>query len=251
MTDAAPSADPRGLERVSARAWPAAHTEMLGGWALNASSGHSGRINACWPLSDPGMSPDRAIARAEAWYAARGLPPLFKIVETARAPTDLSRRLAARGYRPRTETIMMVGQTCPGSEPSVILDAEVGAAFAIVFAATANDPEDTRERLETLDRVPRPRAIARCEIDGVTAAIGACAVEGEWAGIFAMRTDPNFRRRGLARRILNALLNRAYAMNARWAWLQVEAENAPAIPLYAAAGFREAYRYRYWDRAGG
>ena len=243
------AADIVALENVAARAWPAASIGRLGGWRLYASSGFSGRINACWPLEDPGLPVDEAIAAVEAWYAARGLPPLFKTVEAASLPSGLTARLAERGYRPRTETIMMTGAVRTldaGMAPRILRD--VDAAFAAVFSATASNPGDAQERLETLARIPAPRAFASLSVDGEAAAIGAYAVEGEHAGVFAMRTDPRFRRRGLARAILSGLLADAAASGARSAWLQVEANNAGAIALYAAAGFSDVYRYRYWTR---
>jgi GNAT superfamily N-acetyltransferase len=236
------------LETVSARAWPAARETSLGGWRLHASAGFSGRINACWPLGDPGIDLDVAIARAEAWYETGSLPSLFKIVDTACVPATLPKRLADLGYRPHTETIMMTGPAAGPGDPSVTIGEIVDPDFAAVFAATAHGPGDAHERLETLERVPRPRAFARVNADGSPAAIGACAADGDWVGVFAMRTDPRFRRQGHARRILGALTAFAAGAGATWAWLQVEAENAGAIALYQAAGFTEAYRYRYWEK---
>lgn len=236
------------LEDVAARAWPAARTGRIGGWRLYATSGYSGRINACWPLEDPGLDGPAALAAAEAWYADRGLPPLFKLVEAAAAPAGLAARLAAAGYRPRTETLMMLGPAVGAADPAIAVGPGLDPAFAAVFAATADDPADGRERLETLARIPMPRAFALARVAGEAAAIGACATEGEWTGVFAMRTDPRFRRRGLARRVLEALLAAAAAAGARRAWLQVEADNPGAIALYEAAGFAEAYRYRYWEK---
>jgi ribosomal protein S18 acetylase RimI-like enzyme len=237
------------LEAVSTRAWPAAREARLGAWRLHASAGFSGRINACWPLGDPDGDIDEAIASTEAWYAGHNLPSLFKIVDAACVPAILPVRLAAVGYRPQTETIMMVGPMAVMPDPAVALGAVVDGDFAAVFAATADGPGDARERLETLARVPAPRAFARLDVDGAPAAIGACAADGDWAGVFAMRTDARFRRRGLARRVLASLTAFAADAGARRGWLQVEAENTGAIALYAAAGFEEAYRYRYWRKS--
>lgn len=242
------SAEIIDLETISARAWPAARQTGLGGWRLNASAGFSGRINACWPLGDPGIALHDAVAQAERWYAGHALPALFKIVDGACAPPALPSRLAALGYQTHTETIMMIGSTASAPDPAVSLSEVVDDEFAAVFAATAHGLGDARERLETLARVPRPRAFARLDTGGSPAAIGACAAEGDWAGVFAMRTDPRFRRRGLARRILASLMGFAAGAGATRAWLQVEAENAGAIALYEAAGFAEAYRYRYWEK---
>ena len=236
------------LESVSARAWPAARAMGLGGWRLHASAGFSGRINACWPLGDPGIDLDDAIAHTETWYEGHALPSLFKIVDAACLPAILPERLAVLGYRPHTETIMMIGPAAGPPDRAVVVDETVEADFAAVFAATAYGPGDARERLETLERVPRPRAFARLDAAGSPAAIGACAAEDDWAGVFAMRTDPRFRRQGLARRILASLMAFAAGAGASRAWLQVEAVNTGAIALYRAAGFTEAYRYRYWER---
>ena len=236
------------LEKVSTRAWPAARGTRIGGWRLYASSGHSGRVNACWPLGDPGQPALPAIAAAEAWYLGEGLPCVFKIADAACHPEDLPARLARLGYAPRTETVMMLGPAGGVADADVRLSGAVEAAFAGAFTAAAPDPGDARERLETLDRVPTPRAFARLETEGETAAVGACAADGPWAGLFAMRTDARFRRRGLARRVLASLLAWAGEAGARGVWLQVEADNTAAIALYRAAGFKEAYRYSYWRR---
>jgi len=63
-----------------------------------------------------------------------------------------------------------------------------------------------------------------------------------------MRTAPEHRRKGLARRIFTSLLAASRQAGASRAYLQVEAANAPAVALYSEAGFEEAYRYSYWSR---
>jgi ribosomal protein S18 acetylase RimI-like enzyme len=236
------------LEQLAARAWPAARDSRIGGWNLYASSGFSGRINACWPLEDPGEPLATAVARTEAWYQDQGLPCVFKLIDGAGQPEALAHWLAGLGYGPHTETLMMVGPAGGLVDPAVRLAPYLDEPFAAVFAATAPDPGDARERLETLARVPTPRAFARLDVAGEAAAIGAGAVEGEWAGVFAMRTDARYRRQGLARRVLTSLLANSSREGASRVWLQVEADNDAAIALYAAAGFAEVYRYRYWRR---
>ncbi|MFI4934912.1 MAG: GNAT family N-acetyltransferase [Caulobacterales bacterium] len=240
---------PKELEPIAARAWRAGEEAALGGWRLYASAGFSGRINACWPLAAPDRPLAEAIAAVEAWYAARGLKPIFKIVPAAEEPAGLTAALAAGGYRPRTRTLMMTGPVAGEADATVRVASELDAAFEAVFAAAGTgDPGDTRERLEALGRIVPPRGFARIDVEGAPAAIGAAAVEGEWAGIFGMRTDPAYRRRGLARAVLASLLAFARGAGARRAYLQVEADNASAIALYGSAGFETVYSYQYWDR---
>lgn len=232
------------LETIASRAWPAAREGAIGGWRLYASAGFSGRINACWPLEDPGLPMAQAVEAVEAWYATQGLPPLFKIVGDG---SSLTNHLETLGYRSRTETLMMLGASRGIVDPEVILTDRVGPSFEAVFLASEADPADARERLDTLARIPQPRIFARF----ADSAIGAAAVEGEWAGVFAMRTAPGARRQGLARRVLASLLGAVHLKGCRRVWLQVEADNRAAVSLYASAGFQEAYRYRYWRRPPG
>ncbi len=240
--------DPALLEPLADDAWPARERARLGGWRLNASSGQSMRINACWPLAAPDRDPEAALDAVEAWFVERGLPPRFKLTDGVVAPADLAERLAARGYAACKATLVMLGATGGEGDDGVRLSDTPDATFEAVFTATAGNPEDGRERLEALGRIPPPARFARLDIDGVPAAIGASAIGGGYAGIFGMRTVPDHRRKGLARRVLRALLAEAKDLGAGRAWLQVEADNAPAIALYADDGFEPGYRYSYWTR---
>jgi GNAT superfamily N-acetyltransferase len=234
------------LERTADRAFPAAERSALGDWILNASTGWSGRLNACWPLGETPGPMEEAIDAVEAWYAARRLPPVFK---PAGEPAALTSALSARGYRARTPTLMMVagiGEAVPHRTVEILETAD--RAFETVFLGVQPNPEDAAERMGAFHRIPRPRFFARIGDETDPAAIGGAAVEDDWAGIFGMRTLAHHRRKGLARDIVAALLASARTAGARSAYLQVEADNAPAIALYEGFGFEVAYGYSYWDR---
>jgi ribosomal protein S18 acetylase RimI-like enzyme len=246
---AAPPIGPNALERIAARAWPAAQHRALGGWDLYASDGYSLRINACWPVGDPGPATEAAIEAVEAFYAGLGLATIFKLTEGATVPGDLADHLRRRGYGPGKETLVMTGLVGDGAnDGSVTVSNQLDPDFSAVMAATAPSPKDGAERLAALDRVAQPRLFAKLVRDDQAAAIGACAVEGTWAGIFGMRTHPDHRRQGLASQILQALLAKAADHGAKAAYLQVEAKNTGAIALYEAAGFKTVYRYFYWEK---
>ena len=53
------------------------------------------------------------------------------------------------------------------------------------------------------------------------------------------------RGRGLGRAVTAAMLDWARAQGSAYAYLQVNADNAPAIRLYRTLGFTDAYAYHY------
>jgi len=241
--------DPRLIEPIAARGWPAAETDALGGWRLHASAGQSGRINTCWALEPADRPVDEAIEAAEAWYRARGLKPRFKVIEGCGAPKDLARRLARRGYTSNTPTLTMTGPLAGQTDPDVVVAARTCAGFRRVFADPSfGHADDARERLEALERIPSPRGYALLRRERRPAAVGTCAIEGEWAGFLGMRTAPAFRRQGLARRLFRSLVAFAADAGASRGYLQVDEGNAPAIALYESEGFEANYLYRYWVR---
>jgi ribosomal protein S18 acetylase RimI-like enzyme len=124
----------------------------------------------------------------------------------------------------------------------------VGQAFEQVFLGTQDNPEDAAERMGAFHRITRPRVFASIDEEEEPVAIGGSAIEGDWAGVFGMRTLAAFRRQGLAQDIVAALLAGAREAGASRAYLQVEAPNAPAIALYERYGFRTVFAYSYWDR---
>lgn len=239
------SLDAATLERIADRSWPAANRGRLGDWIVNTDKGFSGRLNACWPLGDTGLPIPEAVDAVEARYAAAGLPSLFKPVDGL-SPA-LEAELTRRGYAPRTETLMMTGPL-RGEGGRAEVTADPDARFEAVFNGAQDNPDDAAERMGAFRRIPAPRGFGVIEIDGAPVAIGGTAIEGDWAGVFGMRTLAAHRRMGLARHILEALFATARAAGASRGYLQVEADNVPAIALYADFGFREAYRYRYWAR---
>jgi hypothetical protein len=77
-------------------------------------------------------------------------------------------------------------------------------------------------------------------------AIGRGVVTGPWLGLAAIEVAPEYRRRGLAQRIMAGLARWGADAGARWAYLQFGEENAPARALYEKLGFRPDHKYRYY-----
>lgn len=215
---------------------------------LQATDGQSGRVNSTWAVDWTGdIALEAAIDHVEAWYAGRGRPAWFRLAEGFAAPADLAPALAARGYASDTRTLVMTrALAAEGGDADVGIDAYPSDAFLAPMREAAPSDADFAERRDVSSRAPAPRAFAMLGADGRPAAVGACVVIDDVAMIFLMRTPRWARRRGLARRVLRALMGWARVGGARAAFLQVEAANEPAVALYESEGFVTAYSYVYW-----
>lgn len=239
------------IERATIATWPAAETAAHNGWFFLAASGVTGRVNAVWPLEWRGGDVEAAIDEAERWYAARKLPPRFKLTDDAYAPRDLPERLAARGYTDVTPTLIMTRPfgAALGAFGNVTINPHMNGVFDQALIDSTPNADELEERRAIAARAPSPAAFAARADGARPLAAGMSAMAGELAGVFLMRTLPEARRQGHARHILRALLAWAGERGASHAFLQVEADNAPAIALYEAEGFAKLTTYRFWRKA--
>ena len=72
---------------------------------------------------------------------------------------------------------------------------------------------------------------------------------GSWLGLAGLEVDPSHRRRGLGLALVAALVAWGAEQGASTAYLQVHADNAPALALYDRLGFEHHHTYRYLSPA--
>ncbi|WP_331457831.1 MULTISPECIES: GNAT family N-acetyltransferase [Kitasatospora] len=240
---AAPAATPEALQRTASRGWPAVEREQLGEWTLRAAAGFTKRANSVQALGDPGLPLDEALARADAWYAARGLP-LHAEVTVPGSPDGLDALLGPAITPTLVRTAPLGALARAGRPADVRLSRTAGPEWLPLYGLADDDPARAAA-LRVLHGGPSVW-FARVEgPDSAPLAIGRAAVDGPWACFSAIETAPAARRRGLATAVMAALAARAAEEGATGAYLQVEADNAGAIALYDGLGFTTSHTYHY------
>jgi len=182
----------------------------------------------------------------EAPYLALGQTPAWRL--TPLAPPTIGPLLVARGYRTIERSLL---QVCP-LHADFTADAEVKIlpqpTPAWIDAFRAHSPVPLRH-VETMQlmlaAIAAPAGFAFVEEAGRPMAMAIGTIEGDHMGLFDVLVMPHARRRGLAWRVTESLYAWAWGKGARFAYLQVVATNAAALPLYEAQGFRTAYAYEY------
>ncbi|MDB5489686.1 MAG: family N-acetyltransferase [Reyranella sp.] len=234
----------RRLEALAFRGWPALENLDVSGWRLRFSGGYTKRANSINAL---GTHPSTDIETVEAPYRERGQLPAWRL--TPLAPPAIADLLAARGYRTIERSLL---QVCPLhdrllADPDVIISATPSPAWIEAFATYSPVRPEHRETMRRmLHSIVQPAGFAFVEREGQPMAMAIGAIEGDHMGLFDVLVMPEARRQGLARRITESLYAWAWRQGARFAYLQVVATNAAAMPLYQAQGFRTVYAYEYW-----
>jgi GNAT superfamily N-acetyltransferase len=226
------------LEEVAAVGWPAPETARWGGWLLRAAEGWTRRANSALLLGDPGRPVEDALERVRAWYVERGLTPRLAIPLPPMAPAD---HAAGRlGWAADVDVEVLTAPVEPTTpDPGVILEDTPSPEWCEVYAARTVPAVGVR-----VLTAPDTVTFGSIVDGGTTVAIGRGVINAGWLGVAAMEVRPEYRRQGLAARILNALLAWGAERGATRCYLQVEATNAAALALYGRHGFTGHHRYR-------
>lgn len=242
--------------RMSNASWPAVHTRPLGDWLMRASDGFSARANSVMAIGDPGVQFEEAVARTIEFYREHRLTPWAQVVVGSQTgdrflgsgwtlarpgEADSELQVASVAKAARAARAMM-----PSSAPPVRVGGTLTPAWLANDARALAHPDAAVAVLQGPDQVgfveiDSPGAAA----DDPLVAKGRVACEGDWAGITDVWVAPEHRRRGLGAVVLDAMLSWAAERGATSTYLQVRADNAPALALYATLGFRNHHTYRY------
>ncbi len=243
-------ADIEAIERATVAAVSPHAIEELDGWLLAYDTGAVNRAKCAVPLRHAALDP-ALLPAIEMRYADRGIPALFRIPDT---PASEAMRVAlkGRGYGAGRPTLVQVAAAATvarvASAAGVELASAPDAAWAAVFLGAGFDPVDGASRVKALGRT-LGALYASVREDGRALAAGVGAFGHGWASVHGMRTEQARRGQGLAGRVLAALAAAALERGVERIFLQVEAENPPALALYRRAGFATAWAYEYWQRA--
>jgi ribosomal protein S18 acetylase RimI-like enzyme len=232
------------LEHISLGGWPAIEEEEYDNWILRASSGYTGRANSIVPLDRGIINIEEKLQYCESWYNLRGLPVTFKLTE---ASNYLTPYLDLRKYGVRQQVNV---QTLDIS--SFIIKQKINANLCNVddwidaYWFITNQPDDTLSiHLSLLNILDTKADFAVITIEDKPVCCGVCINQGECAGIFDIYTSPNARKYGFALELILNLINISKERGNQYMYLQVIADNIPAISLYEKLGFKTQYQYWY------
>lgn len=243
----------RRLEAVGFRAWPATSVQYDGSWQVRLSGGHPSKRLNCVVALDPSDSRDIAIRleKAARKFEAHGRPILVR--ETPLTPKPLIDLMQADGWERFEEVVTLTLDLTRIDLPEGTLDHlpshDVGRYVDADLLVHGSDPALKPALAEVVSSIKPPTGLFVIEDKAAgPVAVALCVQDNDLAGIMSLAVKADRRQRGLGLEIVTAALRWARMRGARTAWLQVVADNAPALALYSKLGFTEAYRYAYWRK---
>lgn len=238
----------RLIEELSINAWPAARTLLYDGWVLRFAGGYTRRANSVHPLYPSKLEPREKIRACEQLYREQRLPVIFKLTP-ASEPGGLDALLAGLGYRYEALTCVQRldlrgwdEQSPVSTDLSGVGSEQWHANFARMSGMKAIHRAAHQEIVRSI--LP-PVCFASVRAGDQVVACGLGVLQAGSIGLYDIVTDAGFRRQGYGERIVRDLLTWGKQRGAHTAYLQVMADNPPALRLYEKIGYREEYQYWY------
>ena len=233
------------IERHAQTSTPPEKDVLLDGWHLRSTGGRTRRFNSVNFQGEPsGNIPlDEKLSKVEQFYEARNQTPLFRITPLVE-PTDLPDYLKARGYVSADETDVLA-QTIdpdvrqkpyPAVEIASVLTPEWLDALALL---TGKNEEQRHSFEEMLNRLEIQPLFAAYLTGTQITSVGFATVSDGIMGLFEFATAENFRRRGQAEAVVNALLQEAAERKLDTAYLQVVCANEAGQAFWRQMGFSQ------------
>lgn len=240
----------RRLEELSLNSSAPPGQLLYDGWLLRLLAGKAKRARSVNPVYPSRLALGEKIAHCERVYGAARLPALFRITPFC-DPPQLEGELERRGYGAFDHTAVESAPIVPGRHAAgAAQPMNLGAWVDAVGELRGSPPEHRRSHLARLEAMPLTLRAVAVERDGRVLATGLTMIEDDCAGLFDIVTDEQSRREGHARAVVASLLQVAWELGARHAYLQVQADNGAARRLYRQFGFEERYLYWYRGREG-
>ncbi len=236
------------LESIANLTWPALQSVALGDWLLRASGKYTRRANSVLPgdaepYGNPGVPIEEAIAYVVNFYQTQGLTPYFSLPLPSHG--ELDHYLENNGWDVTVKAQVLVAN---------ILQREIALPDGVNFFSTQS-PDENWLKLQGDEGVSEimqkyPAHYGALYSDGKIIGVCRIAIVNHWAVVSRLFIQEDFRKRGLARYLMENILNVAIANGATKALLEVPESNESAIALSQSMDFRFHHSFQYREYMG-
>jgi len=236
----------RKIEECGFNALPARHTLHYDGWLIRMTADGPKRANSVNTLGASTLPLKQKLEYCKTLFAREQVPLIFRLTDHA-DNAELDACLQHDDLQKIDESIVMtcaLAQIAPHAN-AAFRELDADAWIAHMMRLDSAPPARKLSHTSLLRMLALPTVYGSMQSEGHCAAIGLAVVDGDYVGLFDIMTQPGLRRNGYARSLTSALLQSAKERGVKTAYLQVVADNLPALSLYESLGFEASYRYWY------
>jgi len=240
------------FQELTNNAWKARDSVLYKGWIIRLSEGVTKRANSVLPLAYSGTDLEQDITAVEKLYKNNNLPLIFQIPDYYE-PSNLKKTLLDKGFRTIDETVVMAKaieqlnyEDSMNSYDYLIEENVNENWFQSLYNLTKMDSTELEGFRKIISRTSNQKITCSVIRDDLIIGIVLGLIDNEYIGIYDLFVHSNYRRKGVGEFIMQKMLSYAQINKLKTMYLQVEANNTPAISLYNKLNFREKYRYRYF-----
>ena len=166
--------------------------------------------------------------------------------QTPATEPGLDEILADRGFTAEGRTAVMTMELSGGDTlPHGIMDSPSARWWEAMAGMWGIGDDRLGAWQAIIERIDLHSAYGLVIDAGVPIAAGLAVADGSWVGLFEIVVAEQWRRRGVGRDLTRSLMAWGRSRGAERAFLQVVAENQPAIEMYQRLGFARTYKYWY------
>ncbi|SMQ86306.1 Acetyltransferase (GNAT) family protein [Devosia lucknowensis] len=234
------------FERAGLKAWPGIEEHWDGQWVRRAAGGYTKRANSTQCFSpDDHEDADLRVISASSWMVIRKIKPVFRI--TPLSSPELNATLDESGWQAIDPSQLLAmeldehkadpeAQFLPVLDPKFLAAAQRLQGYDDAAMAAMG-------KLLAAFKVPATGVVLTREGEAVASSIMAVADGIVITGNVV--TEPARRRQGLGAAMMRSGLSWARGEGARFAALNVQADNEAGKALYASLGYTYQYDYSY------
>ncbi len=233
------------IEMASLNSWPAFKQVDDNGWISRFADGYTKRSNSVTILRPGTVSVENKIIHYERLYKTKGQPCIFRLL-SFNDNTEIEFILNSRNYTKGDHSLVLSQELKNNEFQSLYFDSMVVDEWMKHYCKLSDKKLKSHStHIKMINNIKGKCLLAVLRKNQNIVSCGLGIISDVFFGIFDIVTAPQYRNKGYGYELIHGMLNWSIKNHASVAYVQVLAENTPAIRLYKKLGFEHSYEYHY------
>jgi len=233
------------IEIASFKAWPSFKQNDDNGWIARYADGYTKRANSVTILRPNSDSLESQILHYEDLYNSQGLPCIFRLL-SFNDNLAIESLLNSRGYKNADHSLVLSQKLENKEFPSLDFDSmTIEEWMGHYCELNGKDIKHHSTHKKMINNIEGKYLLSVLKKDRKVVSCGLGVILDGLFGLFDIVTHPKSRERGYGFKLITGMIQWAVHNQAHTAYVQVVADNTPAVQLYRKLGYELSHEYHY------